>query len=145
MMKHIVLLVIAGLTALSGSAQNNDLQNNSSIQKTNLMDTTQLTNTTVKSAIKALQANDKSAWFSHFTTDAVFTDDGNTKDFKPFFDNAFNHEEKFLSLDKVENDGKDLTGDFYAGQWGTFKVYFNFTLNDEGQISRLDIGQVSKR
>ncbi len=109
------------------------------------MDTTKLTNEVVKSAIGALQANSRQAWFGHFTGDAVFTDDGNTKDFKSFFDNAFNHEERFLSLDKVENDGKNLTGDFYAGQWGTFKVYFNFMINDEGKISRLDIGQVSKK
>lgn len=109
------------------------------------MDTTQLTNATVKSAIEALQANDKNAWFSHFTADAVFTDDGNTKDFQSFFDNAFDHEEKFLSIEKVENEGKDLTGDFYAGQWGTFKVYFNFTVDSDSKISRLDIGQVSKK
>ncbi len=108
------------------------------------MDTTKLTNETVKSAIESLQANDKDAWFSHFTADAVFTDDSNTKDLKPFFDNAFNHKEKFLHLDKIENEGKDLIGDFYAGQWGTFKVYFKFTVTNEGKISRLDIGQVNK-
>lgn len=109
------------------------------------MDTTKLTNETVRSAIEALQAHAKNAWFSHFTDDAVFTDDGNTKDLKSFFDNAFHHKEKFLTIDKVENNGQDLSGDFYAGQWGTFNVYFNFTISSEGKISRLDIGQASKK
>ncbi len=98
----------------------------------------------VQSAIEALQNNDKTAWFNHFTNDAVFTDDGRTMDFKSFFDNAFDKKEKFLTLDKIENDGKDLYGDFYAGQWGTFHVYIKFHQNEEGKFHRLDIGQTSK-
>ncbi|MEM0942158.1 MAG: nuclear transport factor 2 family protein [Bacteroidota bacterium] len=108
------------------------------------MNTENLTNSTVKEAIEALQAGGKETRLSFFSDDAVFTDDGNERDLKAFFDNAFNHEEKFLTLDKVENDGKNLTGDFYAGRWATFKVYFNFHLKED-KIERLDIGQVSKR
>lgn len=109
------------------------------------MDLNKISNETVRQAIEALQANDKAAFYSHFTSDAKFSDDGNEGNFKSFFDNAFSHKEKFLTLDKIENDGKNLEGDFFAGQWGTFKVYFNFTLNGEGKIERIDIGQVSKR
>ena len=109
------------------------------------MDLSKISNGTVKQAIESLQANDKEAFYSHFTTDAKFSDDGNERDFKAFFDNAFNHKEKFLTLDKIENGGKNIEGDFYAGQWGTFKVFFNFTLNSNDKIERVDIGQVSKR
>ncbi len=105
------------------------------------MNLNKIINSTVKQAIEALQANDKELWFSYFTNDATFTDDGNTKDFKAFFENAFDKKEKFLSIDKIENDGKNLAGKFYAGQWGTFPVFFNFHLNDDGKIERLDIGQ----
>ena len=114
-------------------------------QKSNTMDLSKILNETVRQAVEALQANDKEAFYSHFTADAKFSDDGNEKDFKAFFDNAFNHKEKFLSLDKIENGGKNLEGDFFAGQWGTFKVFFNFTLNSDDKIERVDIGQVSKR
>ncbi|MEQ8924600.1 MAG: hypothetical protein RLO81_02240 [Fulvivirga sp.] len=109
------------------------------------MNTEKISNTTVKSAIEALQSNNKDAFYSHFTEGAVFSDDGNELDLKKFFDNAFNHKEKFISIDKVENQGKDITGKFYAGQWGTFEVFFNFKINPEGKIERLDIGQISKR
>ncbi|WP_194775792.1 nuclear transport factor 2-like protein [Pararhodonellum marinum] len=105
------------------------------------MELSKITNPTVKNAIEALQANDLKAWYSHFTDEAVFTDDGRNLDFKSFFDNAFDKKEKFLTIDKVENDGKNIYGNFYAGQWGTFNVFFKFTMNDEGKISRLDIGQ----
>jgi len=109
------------------------------------MDLSKISNETVRQAVEALQANDKELFYSHFTADAKFSDDGNEKDFEAFFDNAFNHKEKFLSLDKIENGGKNLEGDFFAGQWGTFKVFFNFTLNSNDKIERVDIGQVSKR
>jgi len=108
------------------------------------MDLSNITNETVKNAISELQQHNKAAFYAYFTQDAVFTDDGNVLDLKKFFDNAFNHKEKFLTLDKIENNGTSLTGDFYAGQWGTFKVFFNFSLNSDNKISRLDIGQTSK-
>lgn len=121
-------------------------------QKTNVttiktevkMDLSKITNENVKKAVEALQSNDKDAWFSRFADEVHFTDDGRTLDFKPFFDNAFNHEENFLEIQKVENNGKDIYGNFFAGQWGTFYVYFKFHEDANGKINRLDIGQVSK-
>jgi hypothetical protein len=124
---------------LSANSQPNP--KSKTFQNSKNMDISKLTNETVKQAIEALQESNKTAWFSFFTTDAVFTDDGNTLDLKSFFENALNHKEKFITIDKVENEGKDITGDFFAGQWGTFKVFFKFHINTEGKINRLDIGQ----
>lgn len=121
-----------------------DTTNSKQIKTDYKMDTSKLTNETVKKAFDALQANDKETWYSYFTKDAVFTDDGRTLDFKSFFDNAFAKKEKFLTIDKVENDGKDISGNFYAGQWGTFQVFFKFHVESDGKISRLDIGQSAK-
>ncbi len=105
------------------------------------MDLSILTNATVRKAVEALQAHDKSGWYACFTSDAVFTDDGKHMDFRSFFDNAFAHKEKFLDIDTVSADGKQLQGRFFAGQWGTFRVYFKFHVNADGKIQRLDIGQ----
>jgi len=103
------------------------------------MDLSKLTDQTVKDAIEALQTGD-SSWYSYFIEDPVMTDDGNKIDFKAFFTGALG-EERFLSIDKVENDGKDVYGNFKAGRWGTFKVYFRFHKDPEGKFERLDIGQ----
>lgn len=110
-----------------------------STNKLNNMDLSKITNETVRKAIEALQTGDKN-WYSYFTPNPFMTDDGNTIDFKNFFDKALG-KEKFLSIDKVENEGKDVYGNFKAGQWGTFKVFFKFHQNDEGKFDRLDIGQ----
>jgi len=103
------------------------------------MELSKITNPTVKSAVEALQSGDKS-WYSYFTENPAMTDDGNKVDFKSFFSKALG-EEKFLTIDKVENDGKYITGNFKAGSWGTFKVFFKFHQNADGKFDRLDIGQ----
>lgn len=109
------------------------------IKQSNRMDLSKITNEKVRKAIEALQLGDK-AWYNFFTDTPVMTDDGNKVDFKSFFSKALG-EEKFLTIDKVENDGKDIYGNFKAGQWGTFKVYFKFHQNPDGKFDRLDIGQ----
>lgn len=111
----------------------------STIKKQQSMDLLKITDTEVKMAVEALQSGDKS-WYSFFTENPVMTDDGNTVNFRSFFSNALG-KEKFLTIDKVENGGKDIYGDFQAGQWGTFPVYFKFHKNEEGKFDRLDIGQ----
>lgn len=138
--KYLILLL--ALSSMTGCGQQKNTENKTQkIEKQQTMDLNKITNETVKKAIEALQENDKTLWYSYFTKDAVFTDDGNKLDLKSFFDNAFNHKEKFLSIDKIENNGKNLEGNFFAGQWGTFRTYFHFHINQEGKIERLDIGQ----
>ncbi|MCC7222709.1 MAG: hypothetical protein IT273_03225 [Chitinophagales bacterium] len=137
----ICLFVAISFTACGQSSQSLTTKNQAITA--NDMDLSKITNEAVKKAIEALQANDKNAWYAYFTNDALFTDDGRTMNFKSFFDNAFEKKEKFLSIDKIENEGQDIYGNFYAGQWGTFKVFFKFHLNAEGKINRLDIGQTN--
>lgn len=105
------------------------------------MDLTKITDPTVRRALEALQAQDAKAWYACFTPDAVFTDDGKRMDFRKFFDNAIAQKEKFLDLDTIADGGKQIHGKFFAGQWGTFRVFFKFTVNAGGAIERLDIGQ----
>lgn len=143
-MKNTVFILAFALLSVQSCAQKTD-KNNSKITKIETkMDISTITNENVKKAIEALQNNDKKAWYSYFTNDAKFTDDGRNLDFKSFFDNAFDKKEKFLDIDKVENEGKDIYGNFYAGQWGTFRVYFKFHQNTDGKFTRLDIGQSPK-
>lgn len=103
------------------------------------MDLSKLTNPKVKQAIEALQSGDK-LWYTYFTENATMTDDGHKVDFRNFFAKALGNE-KFLTIDKVENEGKVIYGNFKAGQWGTFKVFLKFHQNTDGKFDRLDIGQ----
>lgn len=98
-----------------------------------------ITNNNVRKAIEALDSGDK-IWYSYFTENPTMTDDGNKIDFKSFFATALG-KEKFLTIDKVENDGKDIYGNFKAGNLGTFRVFFKFHQNEDVKFDRLDIGQ----
>jgi hypothetical protein len=103
------------------------------------MDYSKFTNENVRLALQALQAGDQ-RWYSFFTETPEMTDDGEKVNFRHFFAKALGNE-KFLAVDKVENNGRDIYGDFQAGSLGTFKVFFRFQQNAEGKFDRLDIGQ----
>ncbi|HEX8021455.1 hypothetical protein [Mucilaginibacter sp.] len=114
----------------------------STIQNINTMNTEKLTNPVVKQAIDALQSGNKQAWFGLFADDAQLFDDGNKMNFKSFFEKALGHE-RFTSIDKVEQNGLHVYGKFHSDQWGDFKTYFKFTVDADGKISKLEIGQAS--
>ena len=99
-----------------------------------------LTNPVVKAAIEALQKGDRKAWSALFESDAKLYDDGAPRSLEKFTRDALGHE-RFTSIDRVENNGLDLTGEFHSEQWGDFRTYFRFQLSPAGKIKRLDIGQ----
>jgi hypothetical protein len=104
------------------------------------MKTAALTNPTVKAAIEALQQGNRNAWSALFEPGAELYDDGSPRSLQEFTRDALGHE-RFTSIDRVENNGLDLTGAFHSDQWGDFKTYFRFRLSAAGKIKRLDIGQ----
>lgn len=142
-MKFYLIPLLAGNLCFSACNARQDAgqqqTKTTSTSKQSTMDLSKISDETVKQAISALQNGDAS-WYTYFTENPVMTDDGNTIDFKNFFDKALGTEH-FLSIDKVENEGKDIYGNFKAGQWGTFKVFFKFHKNESGKFDRLDIGQ----
>ena len=104
------------------------------------MNTDALTNPTVKAAIEALQTGDRKAWSALFEPGAKLYDDGAPRSLEKFTRDALGHE-RFTSIDRVENDGLDLVGEFHSDEWGDFRTYFRFQLSSSGKIKRLDIGQ----
>jgi len=143
-MKFYTMLLLAGNLCFSScnarqEAGQQQTKTPNATPKQNTMDLSKINDETVKQAISALQNGDK-VWYTYFTENPVMTDDGNTIDFKNFFEKALGTEH-FISIDKVENEGRDIYGNFKAGQWGTFKVFFKFHKNESGKFDRLDIGQ----
>lgn len=115
----------------------------SSVEKqTNPMDYSKITNKKVKTAIEALQNGDKKTWFASFTPNTVLLDDGHKIDFRKFSEDAVGHE-RFISIDFADNGGLHIKGKFHSDQWGDFKTYFIFHLNDKGIFDKLEIGQAN--
>jgi hypothetical protein len=103
-------------------------------------DISKLTNPTVRAAIEALQSGDVKAWESLFEADARLFDDGSPRSLAKFTHEAVGHE-RFTAIDRVDNHGLDVTGEFHSETWGDFRTYFRFQLSADGRIKRLDIGE----
>lgn len=100
-------------------------------------------NTTVKAAIEALNQHDRKAWEALFAPGATFADDGNEGSLATFTANAFGKgKERFTRVDKEENNGLHIYGQYHSDTWGDFKTYFKFTVKD-GRITRLEVGQAN--
>lgn len=99
------------------------------------MKTDALKNPIVKTAIEALQNGDQKAWSALFEPDAELYDDGSPRSLKEFTRDALGYE-RFTSVDRVENNGLELTGAFHSDQWGDFQTYFKF------QLSRLQVRSI---
>ncbi len=151
MMKKLLLVtlsVMALCSSVTACAQNksekmqqpSEDKNLTNKKTQNSMDLSKITNPAVNAAMTAWQNGDSKTFLSYFTANPTMTDDGSPRSFQSFVKEACG-EEKFLTLDAVENDGKDLTGNFKAGKWGTFRVFFKFHQTAEGKFDRLDIGQ----
>jgi len=106
------------------------------------MKTDSLTDPTVKAASESLQQGDQQAWSDLFEPDVELLDDGSPRSFRDFTRDALGRE-RFTSIDRVENNGLDLTGAFHSDQWGDFHSYFRFRLSSSGKIKRLEIGQAA--
>src|SRR6267143_1505405 len=83
------------------------------------MKTDALTNPIVRAAIEALQNGNRKTWSALFEPDAELYDDGSPGSLKEFTRDALGHE-RFTSIDRVENNGLDLTGAFHSDRWGDF-------------------------
>lgn len=105
------------------------------------MDTDKITNKNVKAAFDAWQNGDSSTFLSYFAADAKLYDDDNSRNFHGFVKEACG-EERFTSIEKVENEGKYITGNFHTQNWGDFRTYFKFSINADGKFDTLDIGQI---
>lgn len=92
--------------------------------------------------MEALEDGDLHTWLSLFAAGPQLFDDGRQIDFNAFSRNAVG-KEKFTRIDKVENDGWDVYGQFHSDQWGDFKTCFRFRTDAAGKIERLEIGQAN--
>jgi hypothetical protein len=98
-------------------------------------------NPTVRKAIETLQNGETRAWLSLFVKNAVLYDHGNAMTAGEFIEKSIGRE-YFTGIDKTEDDGLSVLGNYHTQQWGDFQVCFRFRLNEAGKVSRLDVSQV---
>ncbi|NHQ85825.1 hypothetical protein HA050_06790 [Iodobacter sp. HSC-16F04] len=114
-----------------------------------------LSNPLVKTAVKAMQDNDRDTWMKVFSAKAVISDDGKERDFIQWSDSEIfgrlrayivlgKSRGYFKRIDKEENKGTSVYGYFHTDRWGEFNTYMHFKI-ENNQIIRLDVGQIKQR
>ncbi|HEY9385873.1 MAG TPA: hypothetical protein VIP70_02445 [Nitrososphaeraceae archaeon] len=98
----------------------------------------------IKSAIEAMNSRNKKQWYELFSHNPAFTDDGNPHDFTKWCENElFGSSVSYLaSIDKVEDGGLTIYGMFHSDQWGDFKTFLRFHV-ENGKITKMAVGQTN--
>jgi hypothetical protein len=112
-------------------------------------------NPTVRKAIDALQHGEVRVWLSSFVRDAVVYDHGNVMTAEEFIEKSAGLE-YFTRVDRTEDGGMSVIGNYHTVQWGDFLVSFRFVFaagwgetgksgrrEGEDRICRLDVSQVA--
>jgi len=134
----LIAIIITVIGCLSACAQNHQQHSHRKI----IMDTSKIKDIKVKKAIDAFQTSDINTWNSLFSEDAILLDDGNPRDLKEFSMKAIKIE-NFVTIDKIEDNGNSVFGQFHSDKWGDFKAYFKFHFNEYDKIKMLEIGQAN--
>lgn len=100
-------------------------------------------NPIIKSAIEAMNTRNKKQWYELFSDNPMFTDDGDAHDFTDWCEGElFGSSLAYLaSIDKVEDRGLTIYGRFHSDQWGDFKTFLRFRI-ENGKIAKMAVGQV---
>lgn len=98
----------------------------------------------IKLAIEAMNGRDKKHWYALFSDNPTFTDDGNSYDFADWCEKElFGASLAYLvSIDIVEDRGLTIYGRFHSDQWGDFKTFLKFHV-DNGKITKMAVGQAN--
>lgn len=119
-------------------------QTNSKSNKMMTTENIELTTPLVQKAIIALNEQDTKTWYSLFTENTTFSDDGRKIDFKNWCDRELfgNSKCSVIRIDKVKNNGLNVYCLFHSDNYGDFKTFMNFKTNGEKFVS-LDVGQTN--
>jgi hypothetical protein len=98
---------------------------------------------TVRSAVLALNARDRKAWFELFSK-PEFSDDGIARDFAKWCDGELfgRHSARIMSIDRVEGGGLTFYARYHSDKWGDFQTFWKFVVRD-GKVTKLDVGATS--
>jgi hypothetical protein len=96
----------------------------------------------VRSAIEAMNSRNKKGWYELFSNKPELTDDENPQDSSEWSEREFfgSSVDYLASIDKVEDGGLTIYGRFHSDQWGDFKTFMRFHVEND-KITKLEVGQ----
>ncbi|MFF4355404.1 nuclear transport factor 2 family protein [Streptomyces sp. NPDC001604] len=100
-----------------------------------------LSDPVVRAFVTAVNAHDRDAFLALLTEDATMADDGADRDLADWIDREIFSSNGYLDVDNESQGGRALLAHYRNDAWGEMRTRWNFTIEDDGRISRFETGQ----
>ncbi|MEU0964993.1 nuclear transport factor 2 family protein [Streptomyces sp. NPDC005917] len=103
--------------------------------------TAKLRDPAVRAFVTAVNANDRERLLDLLTPDATMADDGSDRNLDEWIDREIFSSNGHLDVDNESNGGRSLLAHYRNDAWGEMRTRWNFTVEEDGRISRFETGQ----
>jgi hypothetical protein len=100
-----------------------------------------LSDPAVRAFVTAVNAHDRDGFLALLSDGATMSDDGSDRDLTDWIDREIFLSNGHLDVDNESQGGRALVAHYRNDTWGEMRTRWNFTVDDEGRISRFETGQ----
>jgi hypothetical protein len=103
--------------------------------------TARLSDPSVRAFVSAVNAHDRESFLELLTDDATMSDDGSDRDLTDWVDREIFFSHGHMEVDNESRAGRALLARYSNDTWGEMRTKWQFTVEDDGRISRFETGQ----
>ncbi|MFI7497439.1 nuclear transport factor 2 family protein [Streptomyces sp. NPDC049687] len=103
--------------------------------------TGKLTDPAVRAFVTAVNSHDRDAFLSLLTPDATMADDGSDRDLAEWIDREIFSSNGHIDVERERDAGRSLVARYRNDTWGEMRTRWQFSVTDDGHISRFETGQ----
>jgi hypothetical protein len=103
--------------------------------------TAKLSDPAVRAFVTAVNASDREGLVQLLTSDATMADDGSDRNLDDWIDREIFSSNGHIDVDNESNGGRSLIAHYRNDTWGEMVTRWDFTVEDDGRISRFETGQ----
>ncbi|MEV5176161.1 nuclear transport factor 2 family protein [Streptomyces flaveolus] len=100
-----------------------------------------LSDPAVRAFVHAVNAHDREGFMALLTPGATMADDGSDRDLADWIDREIFTSRGHMEVDNESDGGRTLLARYRNDTWGEMRTRWNFTVEDDGRISRFETGQ----
>jgi hypothetical protein len=100
----------------------------------------ELSDPTVRSVVRAINAGDRDAFLAVFTADATMSDDGTDREFHDWIDREIFSANGRIEVESESGAGRSLIARYRNDTYGEMRTSWRFVV-DGDRVSRMETGQ----
>ncbi|MEU1009726.1 nuclear transport factor 2 family protein [Streptomyces sp. NPDC088810] len=100
-----------------------------------------LSDPAVRAFVHAVNSHDREGFMALLAPGATMADDGSDRDLAEWIDREIFSSHGHMEVDNESDGGRTLLARYSNDAWGEMRTKWNFTVDDDGRISRFETGQ----